>query len=53
MRDVTPGPNSAPGVTTGAAPARPQAPPSAAPTGQDLNRSGNPPADNTAPPAGK
>ena len=55
MRDVTPGaknPNNAPGVTTGAAPARPQAPPSAAPTGQDMNRSGNPPAD-TAPPASK
>jgi hypothetical protein len=53
MRDVTPGANNnAPGVTTGAAPARPQAPPSAAPTGQDMNRSGNPPAD-TAPPASK
>jgi hypothetical protein len=51
MRDVTPGAktNSAPGVTTGAAPARPQAPPSAAPTGQDMNRSGNPPADNAPP----
>jgi hypothetical protein len=52
MRDVTPGPNAAPGVTTGAAPARPQAPPSAAPTGQDMNRAGNPPTDN-APPASK
>jgi cell division protein FtsN len=52
MRDVTPGPNSAPGVTTGAAPARPQAPPSAAPTGQDMNRAGNPPSD-TTPPASK
>jgi hypothetical protein len=53
MRDVTPGANNnAPGVTTGAAPTRPQAPPSAAPTGQDMNRSGNPPAD-TAPPASK
>jgi hypothetical protein len=55
MRDVTPGannPNNAPGVTTGAAPARPQAPPSAAPTGQDMNRSGNPPTD-AAPPASK
>jgi hypothetical protein len=53
MRDVTPGANNnAPGVTTGAAPARPQAPPSAAPTGQDMNRSGNPPTD-TAPPASK
>jgi hypothetical protein len=41
MRDVTPhagtAPNSAPGVTTGAAPARPQ-PPSAAPTGHDAAR---------------
>src|SRR6202051_1992134 len=27
MRDVTPGANSEPGMTTGAAPARPQAPP--------------------------
>jgi len=53
MRDVTPGANNnAPGVTTGAAPARPQAPPSAAPTGQDMNRSGNPPTD-AAPPASK
>jgi hypothetical protein len=52
MRDVTPGPNTAPGVTTGAAPARPQAPPSAAPAGPDVNRSDNPPADNT-PPASK
>jgi hypothetical protein len=49
MRDGTPGaisaPNAAPGVTTGAAPARPQTPPSSAPTGQDVNRSGNPPAN--------
>jgi hypothetical protein len=53
MRDVTPGANNnAPGVTTGAAAARPQAPPSAAPTGQDMNRSGNPPTD-AAPPASK
>jgi cell division protein FtsN len=43
MRDVTPRTNTAPGVTTGAAPARPQTPPSSAPTGTDLNRSGNPP----------
>jgi hypothetical protein len=49
MRDVTPRANNAPGVTTGAAPARPQAPPSAAPTGQDANRAGNPPTNNTAP----
>ena len=50
MRDVTPGPkttpNAAPGVTTGAAPAQPQTPPSSMPTGQDLNRSGNPPINN-------
>jgi hypothetical protein len=52
MRDVTPGPNTAPGVTTGAAPARPQAPPSATPTGPDMNRAGNPPTG-TAPPASK
>jgi len=32
------------GMTTGAAPARPQTPPSSAPTGQDINRSANPPA---------
>jgi hypothetical protein len=43
MRDVTPRTNTAPGVTTGAAPARPQTPPSSAPTGTDVNRSGNPP----------
>ena len=44
MRDVTPRANTAPGVTTGAAPARPQTPPASAPTGTDVNRSGNPPA---------
>jgi hypothetical protein len=38
-------PNVAPGVTTGVAPAQPQTPPST-PIGQDLNRSGNPPANN-------
>jgi hypothetical protein len=39
MRDVTPHANSAPGVTTGAAPAtKPATPPSAAPTGQDAAR---------------
>lgn len=43
MRDVTPRTNTAPGVTTGAAPARPQTPPASAPTGTDVNRSGNPP----------
>ena len=31
MRDVTPRPNADPGTTTGAAPARPQAPPAANP----------------------
>jgi hypothetical protein len=46
MRDVTPRANSEPGMTTGAAPARPQAPPAPAPTGSDINRSGNPPTDN-------
>jgi len=51
MRDVTPRSNTAPGTTTGAAPAKPQTPPSSAPTGQDMNRSGNPPADNAAPAA--
>jgi hypothetical protein len=35
------------GVTTGAAPARPQTPPSSAPTGKDVNRAGNPPASDT------
>jgi hypothetical protein len=46
MRDVTPGANSQPGTTTGAAPARPQTPPAAGPTGSDINRSGNAPTDN-------
>jgi hypothetical protein len=32
MRDVTPRPNTEPGTTTGAAPARPQTPPATAPT---------------------
>src|SRR5450755_4288328 len=45
MRDVTPR-NTDQGMTTGAAPARPQAPPVSAPAGQDMNRSSNPPADN-------
>ena len=45
MRDVTPRANTDQGMTTGAAPARPQAPSSSAPTGQDMNRSGNPPTD--------
>jgi hypothetical protein len=43
--------NSGPGMTTGAAPARPQAPPSSAPTGQQIDRSATPPAD--SPPASK
>jgi len=43
MRDVTPRANTSQGMTTGAAPARPQTPPSSAPTGADINRSGNPP----------
>jgi hypothetical protein len=43
MRDVTPRANTDQGVTTGAAPARPQTPPSPVPMGQDMNRSGNPP----------
>jgi hypothetical protein len=47
MRDVTPRANTQEGVTTGAAPARPQTPPSSAPTGQDANRAGNPPTNNT------
>jgi hypothetical protein len=41
MRDVTPRANTAPGTTTGAAPARPQTP-----SGSDMNGSGNPPAGN-------
>jgi hypothetical protein len=44
MRDVTPRSNSEPGMTTGAAPARPQVPPASAPTGQEIDRSANPPA---------
>jgi hypothetical protein len=48
MRDV-PRANSDQGLTTGAAPARPQSPPSAAPSGQDINRSGNPPSNDTSP----
>jgi len=39
--------NTGPGMTTGAAPARPQAP-SSAPTGQEIDRSANQPA-NSAP----
>jgi hypothetical protein len=46
MRDVTPRANTDQGMTTGAAPAHPQAPPSSAPAGPDINRSGNPPTGN-------
>jgi hypothetical protein len=53
MRDVTPRANSEPGMTTGAAPARPQTPPASAPTGSDINRSGNPPTDKDNAPASK
>src|ERR1700743_3521345 len=41
VRDVTPPANTDPGVTTGAAPARPAQPPSAAPSGQDASRPGD------------
>ena len=41
MRDVTPRANGGPGMTTGAAPARPATPPN-----PDMNKSANPPADN-------
>jgi hypothetical protein len=52
MRDVTPRANTAPGVTTGAAPAQPVQPPASAPIGQ--NPSGNPPTTgNASPPATK
>jgi hypothetical protein len=46
MRDVTPRANTDQGMTTGAAPARPQTPPSSAPATPDMSRSGNPPTDN-------
>jgi hypothetical protein len=36
--------NTGGGMTTGAAPARPQSPPASAPTGQEIDRSANPPA---------
>jgi len=52
VRDMTPRGDMAPGTTTGVAPARPQQPPAAAPSGADVNRSGNPPVVNNAP-AGK
>ena len=41
MRDVTPRANDQPGMTTGAAPARPATPPAIT----DMNKSTNPPAD--------
>jgi hypothetical protein len=46
VRDVTPRPNTAPGMTTGAAPMAPAQPPASAPTGSDMSRSGNPSTDN-------
>jgi hypothetical protein len=42
MRDVTPRTNTDQGLTTGAAPSRPQTPPATAPT--EMNRSDKPPA---------
>jgi hypothetical protein len=53
MRDVTPRANTAPGMTTGAAPAQPMQPPAAAPTGPDSNSIANPPGSTTNPPASK
>jgi hypothetical protein len=50
MRDVTPRSNTEPGMTTGAAPARPQQPASSAPTGQEIDRSAKP-GDSAAPSA--
>jgi hypothetical protein len=44
VRDVTPRANTDQGMTTGAAPARPQMPPATAPA--EMNRSANPPASN-------
>src|ERR1700733_5542387 len=49
MRDVTPRSNTEPGMTTGAAPARPAQPPAAAPTGQEMDRTAKP--DSAAPDA--
>ncbi len=46
---AAPRPNTQSGITTGAAPAQPQKPPSPAPAGPDVNRSDNPPANNPAP----
>jgi hypothetical protein len=50
MRDVTPRRNTEPGMTTGAAPARPAEPPASAPTGQEIDRSAQP-GDSAAPSA--
>ena len=47
MRDVTPRANTDQGMTTGAAPTRPQTPPATAPT--EMNKPANPPADNAPP----
>src|ERR1700687_425607 len=47
MRDVTPRTNTDQGMTTGAAPARPQTPPATAPT--EMNKSANTPAGNAPP----
>lgn len=48
VRDVTPQNNSQPGVTTGAAPAHPQKPPSSGPAGTEIDRSASPPPANSA-----
>jgi hypothetical protein len=48
MRDVTPRSNTEPGMTTGAAPARPPQPAANAPTGQEVDRSAKP-GDSAAP----
>lgn len=48
MRDVTPRNNTEPGMTTGAAPARPQQPAASAPAGQEIDRSAKP-GDSAAP----
>jgi hypothetical protein len=45
MRDMRPGPNSQPGMTTGAAPSHATAP-QAAPKGTEIDRSANPPENN-------
>ncbi len=47
MRDVTPRANTDQGMTTGAAPTRPQTPPATAPT--EMNKPASPPADNAPP----